>query len=216
MRVAYILPEVKRNKAHNAPERPGWPADVDLILVTIMLCTFLKTNATLLAILLLLGLAGCSNTGDDGKSTTEEIAQSAATATGTADTCALLSAADIADIVGNPVLGGEPYAGPEVCRWDTEDTDHVSVVLTVRLSGSPRAQVLCEGLNSPTDGSEPISGLGDKAEFRFSSVAGMFDSGDLDACGAEGFVSVSLNGKKDEAAMKEEAIALTRMVFSRL
>lgn len=187
------------------------------ILVMIMQRTILKTNATILTVLLLLGLASCGDSSDSGHSTMEEeVAGGAATVTGAVDTCALLSAADIADIVGNPVLDGQPYAGPEVCRWDTDDTDHVNVLLTVRLSGSSRAQVLCGDLNNVIDSGEPVSGLGDKAVFKFSGVAGMFDSGDLAACGAKGFVSVSLNGKKDEAAMKKAAMELTRMVFSRL
>jgi len=76
--------------------------------------------------------------------------------------------------------------------------------------------VLCKDLNNVIDGGEPVSGLGDKAAFKFSGVAGMFDSADLAACGAEGLVNASLNGKKAEADMKEAAIALTRMVFSRL
>jgi len=194
-----------------------WAHTNNPILVTIMQRTILLTSTTIFAVLLSLGLTGCGGSSDSGESTVQEAARVGTTPTGAADACALLSAADIAGIVGNPVLEGQPYAGPEVCRWDTEDTDHVSLLLTVRLGGSSRAQVLCENLNGMIDsGGEPVNGLGDQAVFKFSGVAGMFDSGDLEACSPEGFVSVSLNGKKDEAAMKEAAIALTRMVFSRL
>jgi hypothetical protein len=172
-----------------------WAHTNNRILVTIMQRSILLTTTTIFAVLLSLGLTGCGGSSDSGESTIQEAA----------------------GIVGNPVLEGQPYAGPEVCRWDTEDTDHVSLLLTVRLGGSSRAQVLCENLSRMIDsGGEPVNGLGDQAVFKFSGVAGMFDSGDLEACSPEGFVSVSLNGKKDEAAMKEAAIALTRMVFSRL
>ena len=178
--------------------------------------TVFQLSSTVVGLLLAFGLTGCSGSDDNSQSVGQAAERGAAAATGTVDACALVALNEIADIVGNPVLEGRAYAGPEVCQWQTENTDHVSVLLTAHMAGSIRAEVLCDDLSAVIDSGEPVTDLGDKATFKFSGVAGMFDSGDLAACGAEGFVSVSLNGKKDEDPMKEAAIALTRMVFSRL
>jgi len=180
--------------------------------VTVMQRTFFQLGITGVVLLLSLGLASCGGAEDNSQSAE----RMATAATGTVDACALAALSDIVNIVGNPVLEGRAYAGPEVCQWPTENTDHVSVLLTAHRAGSMRAKVLCDDLSAVIDSGEPLTNLGDKATFKLSGVGGMFDSGDLAACGAEGFVSVSLNGKKDEAAMKEAAIALARMALSRL
>ena len=203
------------------PGRVGLPRHArrtlvdDSNLVTIMRRTILHTGASGLAVLLSIALYGCGGSNDNGQSAGQEAAR-VATATDTVDACALFSLSEIADVVGNPVLEGRVYAGPEVCQWNTEDPDHVSLLLTAYIAGSVHTNVLCEDLSALIDGGEPVIGLGDKATFKYSGVSGIFDSGDLAACGEKGFVSVSLNGRKDEAAMKEAAIALTRTVFSRL
>jgi hypothetical protein len=129
-----------------------------------------------------------------------------------ADACAALSKEEIEQAVGNPVLPGEPEAGPQVCGWDTENPDHVSVLLTIRPKGSTREQTLCADLRSSTEG-ERIPGLGEVATWKFSAMGTMFNSGDLEACGPRGFVSISLNGKAEEAKLKEAAIALVRKVI---
>lgn len=188
--------------------KPNW--------VIVMQCKFFQLIITVVGLVLSLGLTGCSGSEDDRQPVGQAADRTAAAASGTVDACALLALSEIANIVGNPVLEGRAYAGPEVCQWQTENTDHISVLLTAHRAGSVRANVLCDDLGAVVDSGEPLANLGDKATFKFSGVAGMFDSGDLAACGAEGFVSVSLNGKKGEAEMKEAAITMTRMVLSRL
>jgi hypothetical protein len=128
------------------------------------------------------------------------------------DACAALSQSEIEEAVGNPVLAGAPFAGPEVCDWDTENPDHVSVLLTVRPKGSTREEILCAGLRSSGGEGESLSGIGDVAFWKFS-VGTMFNSGDLEACGPRGFVSISLNGKTDEAKLKQAAVALVGRVI---
>jgi hypothetical protein len=130
----------------------------------------------------------------------------------TADACAALSETEIAASVGNPVLKGAPYAGPEVCKWDTENPDHVSVLLTVRLKGSIREEALCSDLRKPGGEGERLTGPGELAVWKFSGSS-LFNSGDLDACGPKGFVSISLNGKADEAKLKEAALTLVGKVM---
>lgn len=121
----------------------------------------------------------------------------------------------VATAVGNPVQAGEPYAGPEVCKWDTDDPDQVSVLLTVRPAGSIRAPILCDEVQKGNSGT-PMPGLGDGSGWKYSRTAGLFDSGDLEVCGGGHFVALSLNGQLDEPAMKEAAVALARAVLGRL
>jgi hypothetical protein len=85
-----------------------WAHTNNPILVTIMQRTILLTSTTIFAVWLSLGLTGCGGSSDSGESTVQEAARVGTTPTGAADACALLSAADIAGIVGKPVLGGQP------------------------------------------------------------------------------------------------------------
>jgi hypothetical protein len=144
----------------------------------------------------------------------EESAEPAAETDG--DACAALLQNEIERVVGNPVLKGEPYAGPEVCQWDTENPDHVSVLLTIRAKGSIREETLCSDLRQAGGDGERLSGLsglGEVAVWKFSAVGSMFNSGDLEACGPRGFVSISLNGKADEPKLKEAAVVLVGTVM---
>lgn len=155
----------------------------------------------------------CQGSGG-GESTAprEESAASGTASDATADACAALSESEIASSVGNPVLQGAPYAGPEVCKWDTENPDHVSVLLTVRLKGSIREEALCADLRQSGSEGERLEDPGDLAVWKFSPSS-LFNSGDLDACGPKGFVSISLNGKADEAKLKEAALTLVGKVM---
>jgi hypothetical protein len=138
-------------------------------------------------------------------------------AQGAIDACKLLSEAEIAAAVGNPVEKGEYYAaGTEVCRWDTEEPDHVSVLLTVRGLGSDREKILCADLRGKAGSAQQISGVGEVATWEFSSMGTLFNSGDIESCGAKGFISLSLNGKADEATLKQAALTIIGKVMSRL
>jgi hypothetical protein len=148
--------------------------------------------------------------------TGETAAPAAATSSRTADTCALLTAAAIQAAVGNAVLDGKPSAGPEVCHWDTDRPEDVSVLLTVRLKDSDRERVLCEAVRRGAAGTTGITGVGDAATWTFSRVGTMFNSGDLEACSVRGFVGLSLNGAKDEAALRRAAETLAAAVLGRL
>jgi len=140
----------------------------------------------------------------------KESAEAAAETDG--DACAALSRGEIEQAVGNPVLEGEPYAGPEVCQWDTENPEHVSLLLTVRPKGSIREETLCSDLRQSGGEGERLSGLGEVAVWKFSAGS-LFNSGDLEACGPRGYVSISLNGKADEPKLKEAAVALVGEVM---
>ena len=183
--------------------------------------TYLIVLVLGLAVVLL--LAACGGNGEE--STTPDGGTQAATQTPAAtpnpsvseiDACALLSQAEIAEAVGNPVLAGEEYAGPEVCRWDTEQPEQVSVLLTVRPAGSTREQVLCGDLRSSGGSGEPLSGLGDVAVWKFESVVSSFNDGEIETCGPKAYVDLSLSGQRDESVLKEAALAIVRKVLDRL
>jgi len=171
-------------------------------------------SAVLLFALAATGCGGANAPPEAGKGTAG--AAGGPARTGTADACALLSQSEIAEAVGNPVLKGQPFAGPEVCKWDTENPDHVSVLLTVRLKGSTREPYLCDELRKGGGGGERVEGLGDIAVWKFSSAARLFNSGDLETCGGKGFLSLSLNGKRDEPALKQAVLAIARKALERL
>lgn len=139
----------------------------------------------------------------------------AATPSGTADTCALVSQNEIANAVGNPVVKGQPFNGAADCKWETENPDHVSVLLIVHRAGSIREPILCDALRKGGGRGERLEGL-DVATWKFSNTLGLFNSSEFEACGPKAFLSLQLNGKRDEAALKQATLAITRIVLPRL
>lgn len=131
------------------------------------------------------------------------------------DSCALLSQTDIAKTVGNQVGTGQPFAGPEVCTWEAEPSQ-VSVLLTVRAAGSDREKVLCSELGKGGGTKQRLDGSGNVAIWKFSNTMGLFNSGELETCSGKGYVGLTLNGKRDEAQLKEAAVTLAQTVLKAL
>ncbi len=129
-----------------------------------------------------------------------------------ADTCAILSQEQIAGAVGNAVLAGQ-VAGAGSCSWDTEKRGDVSVLLIFHRKGSIREPILCEELRK-NGGGERVEGF-DIATWKVSSTLGLFNSGEFQACGPKGFLSLQLNGERDEATLKKAALALVQLVLRR-
>jgi hypothetical protein len=160
--------------------------------------------------------AACGGSGPAESNTTP--ASGAAPATppaGTADACSLLTREEIAAAVGNPVEPGRPEAGRETCDWDTAQPGQTDVLLMVRLKGSTREQVLCDEMRKTAAAGKGYSGIGEAATWKYTK-GGIFDSADLEVCDGKGFVSISLNGKGDAAALEAAAVALARKVLGRL
>ena len=130
-----------------------------------------------------------------------------------ADTCAILSQDQIAGAVGNAVLAGQP-AGAGSCSWGTEKRGDVSVLLIVHQKGSIREPILCEDLRK-SGGTERVEGL-DAATWKVSSTLGLFNSGEFEACSPKGFLSLQLNGERDEATLKKATLALVQLVLRRI
>lgn len=135
-------------------------------------------------------------------------------AAGTADACSLLTAAEIGEAVGNPVGPGQQSAGPEVCDWDPEDPREITVLLMARLKGSTRETVLCEDVRKAAAEGKGLAGIGEAARWVFSPVP--FNSGDLEVCGAKGYLSLTVTGKGEETKLRAAAMALARKALDRL
>jgi hypothetical protein len=133
-----------------------------------------------------------------------------------ADTCSLLSGKEIADIVGNAVDKGRTFTSLEDCKWDTEEPSNVDVLLIAHTAGSIREQVLCSDLGKANNGGQRVTGLGDIAIWKFSSEGSLFNSGNLESCGPKGYLSLTLQGKRDEPTLKQAAINLATRVIERL
>jgi hypothetical protein len=165
-------------------------------------CTALALTAILL---------GCS--GSEAPQT-EAGATSASTSSSTpADTCAILTQDQIAAAAGNAVLAGQAV-GAGSCSWDTEKPSDVSVLLIVHRKGSIREPILCDEMRKG-QGNERVEGL-DVATWKFSNTLGLFNSGEFEACGSKGFLSLQLDGERDEATLKKATLALVQLVLSRI
>ena len=155
---------------------------------------------------------GRSGTGSSSSSSSASGA-SGGSSSGVVNACALLTPADIAAIVGNPVKPGREDAGPEVCKWDVEVRGQVDVLVQARAKGSVREQALCPDL-AKTEATKRVPGVGDVATMESSSVMGLFNSAELQACGPKGFIAVMLNGEKDQATLRDATLKVAQKVFA--
>ena len=131
-----------------------------------------------------------------------------------ADSCSLLTENEIAEAVGNAVDKGQVQGNADICKWGTEDPSKVDVLLIVREKGGIHEPVLCADVRSNTT-DEHLPGLGEVAVWKFSRQP-FFNSGDLEVCGPKGYLTMTLNGKRDEAALKAAATNLAQKILSRL
>jgi hypothetical protein len=155
----------------------------------------------------------CSRSSSEGA--VAPAAGGARTSSGPVDACALLPASEVAAIVGNLVEPGQQFAGVEVCKWDAEP-GRVTALLTVRRAGSDREKILCAELGKGAEAGQRVTELGNVATWKFSNTMGLFNSGELESCGDKGYVSVTLNGKQDEAKLKDASVAIARKAFKSL
>ena len=161
--------------------------------------------------LLLAAGAGCSSV----ESTDSPGSAGAAPGSAPADACTLLPESQIGEIIGNPVLPGRNEAGAATCKWDAKDAGEVDVLLITGAPGSDREKYICPELRKTTSLDPEFSGLGETVSWKFSAVGSLFNSGDLELCGRYGFISLTLNGKREEAALKQAAVALARKIQER-
>jgi len=74
----------------------------------------------------------------------------------------------------------------------------------------------CAGGEKANNGGQRVTGLGDIAVWKFSSEGSLFNSGNLESCGPKGYLSLTLQGKRDEPTLKQAAINLATRVIERL
>ncbi len=83
-------------------------------------------------------------------------------------------------------------------------------------AGGDREKVLCSELGKGDGTKQRLDGPGDVAMWKFSTTMGLFNSGELETCSGKGYVALALNGKRDEAQLKETAVTLARTVLNAL
>jgi hypothetical protein len=164
----------------------------------------------ILALLMAAG-AGCSS----GESTETPGSSGSAPGTPAADACTLLSETQIGEVVGNPVVKGRNEAGATTCKWDAQNAGDVDVLLITGAPGSDREKYICPELRKTATSDPEFAGIGDTVTWKFGPVGSLFNSGDLELCSRKGFISLSLNGKRDEPVLKQAAIALARKIQER-
>ncbi len=153
---------------------------------------------------------GCS------QSTPRQASQSATAAavktatSNSVDRCALISQGEVAAAVGNAVEKGEPQIGG-ACKWSAATSEDVDVLLIAHAKGNTFETSLCEGVRK-NGGNEKVEGL-DVATWKFSKIVGPINSGELEGCGPKGFLSLQLNGKRDEAPLKKATLIIADRVL---
>jgi hypothetical protein len=167
-------------------------------------------HAGVLSLLLAAGMA-CSDSANQAESS-GGVAPGAA---GPIDACTLVSEAEIGEIVANPVVKGRNEAGATTCKWDAKNPGDVDVLLIIGAPGSDREKYICPDIRKAASTDPAFAGVGDAVTWKFGFVGSLFNSGDLELCGAKGFISLSLNGKRDEAALKVAAVALAKKIQER-
>ena len=76
--------------------------------------------------------------------------------------------------------------------------------------------MLCSELGKRDGTKQRLDGPGDVAMGKFSNMMGLFNSGELETCSGRGYVGLTLNGKRDEAQLKEAAVTLAQTVLKPL
>jgi hypothetical protein len=163
------------------------------------------------------GIMGCggASASKEPAANQARAAGAAAMGSGTADACGLLTEGEVAEAVGNPVRKGQPSSGSLDCKWDVDTQGDVTVFLIAYRTGSIREQALCPDLRK--QGKAPgFESAADASTWKFERVVGLFNSGEFESCGPKGFISLQLNGKRDEAALKQATAAVLRKLSSRL
>ena len=152
--------------------------------------------------------ADASGSGDTGDAGAQALP---AGEPGDVDVCALLTAAEIEQVVGNPVADGD--AQFTNCSWVGPEVEDVNVTLSVQdLVGDV---VTCETMRQQTPGAEDVAGLGDGAWFE-AHGSGSFSSSDLWTCTGDHIIYVGLAGDRYPQSMREASETLMRSVLDRL
>ncbi len=130
--------------------------------------------------------------------------------------CGLFSDGEMGDLLGNPVRAGTGEG--RNCLWATAVDGGSSVQLSVNTPGQARAQQACTDQRNSISRDlkqEELGGVGTSAVWATQQLT-LLLQGTLSACFEDAVILVILTGERDEAAMRNTAVALARHAYSRL
>ncbi len=153
---------------------------------------------------------GCSGSARQEAPGGGKAAAATAATSNSDDRCALISQSEVAAAVGNAVAKGEQEMGGG-CKWAAATTEDVDVLLIAHRKGNTFEPSLCREVRK-TAGNEKVEGL-EVANWKFSRIVGPINSGELEGCGPKGYLSLVLNGKRDEAQLKKATLVIADRVL---
>jgi hypothetical protein len=130
--------------------------------------------------------------------------------------CDLLAAADVARLLGNAVRAGT--GDPKFCFWGTVVDGGTSADVTVGIPAQGRAAQACavQKLSLPKESSqEEVPGVGTSAVWSYQQNAVLLQ-GTLVACFDNAVVRVGVTGERNQAALRQAAVAVAQAVRGRL
>ncbi len=169
------------------------------------------SGVTVVGLVLLTTTAiGCSGSAPQGAAGGVKAAAAASATANSDDRCALISQSDVAAAVGNAVSKGEQEMGGG-CKWSAATVEDVDVLLIAHRKGNTFEPSLCKEVRNKA-GNEKVEGL-EVATWKFSHLVGPINSGELEGCGPRGYLSLTLNGKRDEAQLKKATLVIADRVL---
>ena len=121
--------------------------------------------------------------------------------------CELLTLDEVSAATGLEVVGtiGTNQAGQAACNYNDADDFPVATYIVMTSDAGVAPQT---GYDSITDGTEPVSGIGDQAKWHELGTLYVLDGGDL-------FILSILTPDLDMEQKKDAAMDLVRMVIDR-
>ncbi len=153
---------------------------------------------------------GCSGSARQGATGGGQAAAATAAASNSDDRCALISQSDVAAAVGNAVAKGEQEMGGG-CKWAAATPEEVDVLLIAHRKGNTFEPSLCAEVRK-NPGNEKVEGL-EVATWKFSHLVGPLNTAELEGCGPKGYLSLQLNGKRDEPQLKKATLIIADRVL---
>jgi hypothetical protein len=130
--------------------------------------------------------------------------------------CQILSASDVAGVLGNAVREGTGEG--KFCFWGTQVDKGTSADVTVGIPARGRGEQACavQKASLPKSATqEGVSGVGSSAVWAWQPVA-ILVQGRLVACWPEAVVSVQVTGERDQGELRQQAVGLAQAVRNRV
>jgi hypothetical protein len=174
----------------------------------------LRAGASAAILLLLVACGGTSTTEPAGNAASDGAPASdgggdSGQGSGGQGGCDLLSLSEVSDVVGaeaTATLGSDELQGQSACNYN--DADGIPIAaFAVTTSDSPISP--SAGFDAVSEGAEPVSGLGDRAQWR--------PEGTLYVLSGDSLVAMSVfSAELDSEGKKQAAIDLVELILDRL